>query len=244
MNAAPGPCWAVVPAAGVGTRMGAEIPKQYLPLEGATVIEHSLRRLAAHPAVRGIVVVLGADDPHWPRLKIDLAIPLITTEGGVERAHSVRNGLQRLDAMANPRDWVLVHDAARPCLRRSDLDRLLSELATHSTGGLLALPAADTMKRTDARGNVIATVDRQHLWRALTPQMFRLQDLSRALTDALNQGRAVTDECSAMERYGHRPLVVEGHPDNLKITTPADLELARLYLREQRHDHNEKGARP
>jgi 2-C-methyl-D-erythritol 4-phosphate cytidylyltransferase len=234
-------CWALVPAAGSGSRMGAEVPKQYLSLDGATVIEHSLRRLAAHPAVQGIAVVLAADDPHWRQLRIDLPVPLVTAVGGAERADSVLGGLRRLQALARPGDWVLVHDAARPCLRRSDLDRLLTELADHPVGGLLALPAVDTMKRADAEGNVIRTVSREHLWRAQTPQMFRLGELTRALAAALESRLAITDECSAMELGGARPKVVEGHPDNIKITTPADLELARLYLRQQAREQHPTG---
>jgi len=225
--------WAVVPAAGRGTRMRADIPKQYLPLAGGTVIGHTLTRLGTHPAVQGLIVVLDADDRLWGRQSLSLPVPAHTVIGGAERYASVLNGLRALDGIAAPEDWVMVHDAARPCVRHDDLDRLLDELARHPVGGILALPVADTMKRSDADGNVLETVSRERLWRALTPQMFRLQALREAIEQAVGQGLPVTDEASAMELCGLRPHLVEGHPDNIKITHPADLELAELFIRRQ-----------
>ncbi len=225
--------WAVVPAAGSGRRMGAELPKQYLPLHGRTVIEHTLERLASHPAIAGVVVVLAADDRHFESLGLSLRVPLWRADGGAERCHSVRNALTLLTTRAGDDDWVLVHDAARPCLRHADLDHLLERLEAHPVGGLLGLPVADTMKRTDADGEVVETVSRERLWRALTPQMFRLGMLRAALDDALAAGELVTDDAAAMERLGHRPRMVEGHGDNLKITRPQDLALAELYLQQQ-----------
>jgi 2-C-methyl-D-erythritol 4-phosphate cytidylyltransferase len=228
--------WAVVPAAGRGARMASEVPKQYLPLRGRPVIAHTLERLAGHPAVRGVAVVLGADDCYWPTLGLDLPVPLLTAVGGAERCHSVLAGLEVLAQRAAPLDWVLVHDAARPCVRREDLDRLMDDLADHPVGGLLALPVSDTVKRTDARGEVLETVDRSHLWRAATPQMFRLGPLTEALRAAIADGVLVTDEAAAMERLGRAPRVVECHPDNLKVTRPADLALAELFLARQERE--------
>ncbi len=222
--------WAVLPAAGVGARMRADRPKQYLPLAGRTVIEHSLDRLLDHPAIAGGVVALAADDPYWPDLGYAPAKPLWTAPGGQERADSVLNALQVLARHAGADDWVLVHDAARPCLRRDDLDRLLAQGAAHAVGALLAVPACDTLKRADALGQVAQTLDRDGLWHAQTPQMFRLHALREALQGALQAGAKITDEASAMEWAGQAPLLVEGHADNLKITRAEDLALAAFYL--------------
>ncbi len=213
--------------------MGGDVPKQYLRLGGRTVIEHTLDQLANHPAISGLVVVLGADDGYWPELRLTLKAPLWVAPGGSERCHSVLNGLAVLAGIAQPDDWVMVHDAARPCLRREDVDLLIEKAANHPVGGLLGLPISDTIKRADGEGGVIETVDRSGLWRALTPQMFRLGALKTALESALREGYLVTDEASAMEHAGQRPLMVEGHGDNIKITRPADLPLAELYLTQQ-----------
>jgi 2-C-methyl-D-erythritol 4-phosphate cytidylyltransferase len=226
--------WALIPAAGVGRRMGGDVPKQYLPLGGKTVLEHALDALARHPAIDGLVLVLGADDPRAPTFPDQVqGKPLMLATGGVERSDSVLNGLEWLAGQADDQDWVLVHDAARPCLRREDLDRLIETLRDHPVGGLLAVPVRDTMKRADAGNTVRETVDRDDLWHALTPQMFRLGPLREALRAARAQGLPVTDDASAMERAGHAPLLVEGHGDNLKITRPEDLALAEFHLRQQ-----------
>ncbi len=227
------PFWAVIPAAGVGSRMQADRPKQYLPLHGRTVLEHSLARMAAHPAVTGLVVVISAEDAYWPTLNVQSDKPLLVVDGGDERCHSVLNGLTALAAQADEGSWVLVHDAARPCVRLDDIDLLLRELSGHACGGLLGLPVADTLKACDEGGAVVRTVDRTGLWRALTPQMFRLGELKEALERALAEGFLVTDEASAMENAGHRPQMVAGHGDNIKITHPQDLRLAELYLAQQ-----------
>ncbi len=222
--------WAVVPAAGSGRRMGGALPKQYLRVAGRTLLEHSLRALAAHPAVEAIVVAISADDPHWDAAVRALDTPLWVAPGGAERCHSVLNGLTFLRARAAIDDWVLVHDAARPCLRRGDLDRLIDAARGHPSGGLLAVPAKDTMKRAGANLAVEHTVARGGLWHALTPQMFRLGPLHDAIEQALEAGGVVTDESSAMEYMGHHPLLVEGHADNIKITRPEDLPLAEFFL--------------
>ncbi len=228
------PLWAVVPAAGVGRRMGADRPKQYLTLLGRTVLEHTLERLLAFRPVQGVVVAVSEDDPYWPQLPVAALRTVRRAPGGEERCHSVRNALEVLAEVAEPEDWVLVHDAARPCIRRDDLERLVQRAVTSVSGGLLAVPVRDTIKRGDARARIVETVDRTALWHALTPQMFRLGPLREALREAVEQGLAVTDEASAMEFAGHAPTLVEGRADNIKITRPEDLALAEFFLRRQR----------
>ncbi|MFC1748594.1 2-C-methyl-D-erythritol 4-phosphate cytidylyltransferase [Pseudomonadota bacterium] len=235
-NSAASRYWAVVPAAGVGKRMGSNIPKQYLELHGRTVIEHTLGRLCAHPNIEAVVVALGDHDEYWQQLAPANADKLLRTDGGEERCHSVHNGLLKLADQAHDDDWVLVHDAARPCLHRKDIDRLIETLANHPVGGLLGVPVADTMKRTAANGEVIDTVSRDNLWRAMTPQMFRYGVLKQALADALDDGFMVTDEASAIEHAGHKPLMVECRADNIKITRPEDLALAEMYLARQEEE--------
>lgn len=220
--------WAVIPAAGVGARMAADRPKQYLQLGGRTILEHSLNCFLDHPGVKGVVVSIAADDPFWPGLPCANDPRIQRAEGGRERADSVLNALLLLHAQgAADSDWVLVHDAARPNLARSDLDRLLIELADDPVGGLLAVPARDTLKRADADGRVSATVDRSTIWQAYTPQMFRLGALHRALADSLVADVAITDEASAIEWSGQAPRLIEGRNDNIKVTRPEDLEWLR-----------------
>ena len=222
------PFWVVIPAAGIGSRMRADRPKQYLQLAGRTILEHTLDCFLDHPRLKGLVLSLAADDPFWPALPCATDPRIQRVEGGAERADSVLAGLLRLVELgAQEGDWVLVHDAARPNLARSDLDRLLAELADDPVGGLLAVPARDTLKRIGADGRVAETVDRSLIWQAYTPQMFRFATLHRALADALVAGVAVTDEASALEWAGQAPKLVEGRADNLKITRPEDLEWLR-----------------
>jgi 2-C-methyl-D-erythritol 4-phosphate cytidylyltransferase len=226
--------WAVVPAAGVGKRMGTSAPKQYLILAGRAVIVHTLDTLLSHPRISGVVVVLSPDDEGWETLRLEHDKPLLKAIGGDERCRSVRNGLQALSGWAQAEDWVLVHDAARPCLRRSDLDKLLNTLADDPVGGLLATPVRDTMKRADPHDRITATVERQGLWHALTPQLFRLGTLSSALQQAEERHLLVTDEASAIEAMGLQPRLVEGRADNIKITRREDLTLAEFYLTRER----------
>ncbi len=225
--------WAVVPAAGVGSRMGSAKPKQYLSLNGKPVIQHTLERLSSHPRIAGLVLVISADDTYWSELNLIFDKPLIVAHGGSERCHSVLNGLRRLSEWAKPMDWVLVHDAARPCLRHSDIDALIDTIGEHPVGGILGLPVTETVKRTDAQGNIMQTVDRLGLWRAATPQMFRFAALRDSLEIAINDDYWVTDEASALEHAQRFPRMVQGASDNIKITTPQDLELAELFLRQQ-----------
>lgn len=213
--------------------MGEAIPKQYLRLAGRTVIEHTLLRLGRCRQIAGIVVALAEDDDWWEALSVQCDCPIMTVTGGPERHVSVLNALRRLGDIAGPRDWVLVHDAARPCLRAADLDRLIAALADHPVGGLLGVPVADTLKRADGAGNVLGTLSREGVWRALTPQMFRLDDLRRAIEQAMARHTPITDEAAAIEAMGLAPRVIEGSADNIKITAPQDLALAELFLRHQ-----------
>lgn len=210
--------------------MGSVLPKQYLSLAGRPVVSHAVTALLDHPAVDGLVVAISADDEWWPTVPIDQTKPLLVVTGGAERCHSVLNGLLALRERLKPNDWVLVHDAARPCLAREDLERLLTELADDPVGGLLAVPVRDTLKQADRADRVATTVDRSRLWHALTPQMFRLGLLHEALDAALARGLLVTDEAAAMEAAGFAPRLIEGRADNLKITRPEDLALAEFYL--------------
>jgi 2-C-methyl-D-erythritol 4-phosphate cytidylyltransferase len=220
--------WVVIPAAGIGSRMRADRPKQYLQLAGRTILEHTLDCFLDHPRLKGLVLSLAADDPFWAALPCARDPRIQRAEGGAERADSVLAGLLcLLELGAQPDDWVLVHDAARPNLARSDLDLLLVELADDPVGGLLAVPARDTLKRAGADGRVAETVDRSLIWQAYTPQMFRFAALHHALADALVAGAAITDEASALEWAGQAPKLVEGRADNLKITRPEDLEWLR-----------------
>jgi len=225
--------WVVVPAAGIGSRMLADRPKQYLPLAGKTVIEHTLQRLASHPKVAGIVIAIAEHDPYWSQLTQHYDCQLYSVIGGDTRADSVFNALTELATITTDDPWVLVHDAARPCLRHEDIDRMLTQLCDHPVGGILGLPVTDTVKRSNEQYEIIATVERQNLWRASTPQMFHLHTLKQALEDAKSQQITVTDEASAIELVGLQAMMVEGHADNIKITLPADLALAELFLKQQ-----------
>ena len=229
--------WAIVPAAGIGSRMQADRPKQYLDLDGKTVLEQTLGRLATHPHINGIVIAIAEHDPWWSDITLSSDCPVHVVIGGEHRADSVLNALIELSAITQTDPWVLVHDAARPCLRHQDIDRMLHELCSHSVGGVLGIPVNDTVKRVNAADEVEETVCRQGLWRASTPQMFRLKALTQALETAKQQQLTVTDDASAMELAGMQPKMVAGHPDNIKITVPQDLALASLYLQQQREEN-------
>lgn len=225
--------WAIIPAAGAGRRMGADIPKQYLPLAGRTVLEHTLRKIAATPRVEGIMLSLSAADEWWPTLDVTLDVPLRIVAGGAERVHSVFNAVAAIIPELNDADWLLVHDAARPCVHVADIERLIETVRDHECGGILAAPARDTMKLAGDAGEIVETVDRSRLWHALTPQLFRAGLLHEALEAGLKHPERITDEASALELLGYSPLLVEGPMDNLKITRPEDLPLAEFYLQRE-----------
>jgi 2-C-methyl-D-erythritol 4-phosphate cytidylyltransferase len=224
-------CWAVVAAAGRGERCGGRLPKQYARLAGRPVLSWSLRALLAERSIEGVVVALAEGDRRFARLPESRDARVRTCGGGLRREHSVASALGALASLARDEDWVLVHDAARPCLRRSDLRALIRALAGDPVGGLLAAPLADTLKAADAEGRSARTVAREGLWRALTPQMFRYGLLRRALALCLDRDRSVTDEAAAIELLGLRPRLVRGRSDNLKVTHREDLLLAAGVLR-------------
>jgi 2-C-methyl-D-erythritol 4-phosphate cytidylyltransferase len=210
--------------------MGAQLPKQYLSIAGRRIIDHTLERLLNHPRITGIYLALSAEDELWQTCEFVDDQRIISVEGGEQRCHSVLNALAALKQQAADDDWVLVHDAARPCLSHNDLDRLIDNLIDHPVGGLLGVPVRDTLKSVNVTGEVEGTVSREGLWHALTPQMFRLGILHHALASAIDKGALVTDDASAIELAGHRPLMVEGDGGNIKITRPEDLQLAADYL--------------
>lgn len=221
--------YALVPAAGSGSRMGSELPKQYLPLAGQPMIAHALNTLCSCPDIDTVFVVLSPGDTQfhtydWTRFG-DKLQPLFC--GGGTRAESVANGL--LVSELEPDDWVLVHDAARPCLTQEHLSRLIAGLRDDPVGGILAVPVADTLKRADDAGRIAHTESRDGLWQAQTPQMFRAGLLAQALGSAIN----VTDEASAIEALGLHPKLVESDSSNFKVTYPQDMRLAELLLESQ-----------
>lgn len=222
--------WAVVPAAGHGSRFGGEVPKQYLEVAGEPLLAHTLRALLAHPGVAGAVVVLAPEDPYWPGWSELEGKPVLSCAGGDSRADSVLAGLGALPDSVRADGFVLVHDAARPNLHPDDLGQLLERGRADPVGAILAAPVRDTLKRAGDEGGIDRTEPRERLWRALTPQLFRRLQLRRALEAARDAGVAVTDESMAMERKGARPLLVEGREDNIKITTPADLAYFEFLL--------------
>lgn len=225
--------WCVVPCGGVGRRMGAAIPKQYLRLGGKTVAEQTMSRLAEVAAIDEFVVAVSDADSIWPTLQHHCEKPISVAPAGKERVHSVLNALHLIRSRAHIDDWVLVHDIARPCVRKSDIERLLQEIASHSWGGLLAAPVTDTLKKAGDNQYVARTIDRTSVWRAFTPQAFRYGILLQAIETALADGVIVTDESSAVEYVHGTPLLVEGATDNIKITTPEDLLLAEYFLSHQ-----------
>ncbi|HFZ8995454.1 TPA: 2-C-methyl-D-erythritol 4-phosphate cytidylyltransferase [Citrobacter freundii] len=226
---------AVVPAAGFGRRMQTECPKQYLSIGNKTILEHSVAALLAHPRVTRVIIAISPGDSRFARLPLAQHPQITVVNGGNERADSVLAGLQA----AGEAPWVLVHDAARPCLHQDDLSRLLAISATSQTGGILAAPVCDTMKRAEPGKAAIAhTVERTDLWHALTPQFFPRELLHDCLSRALNEGATITDEASALEYCGYHPQLVPGRADNIKVTRPEDLALAEFYL--TRPAHQEK----
>ncbi|HAJ74831.1 MAG TPA: 2-C-methyl-D-erythritol 4-phosphate cytidylyltransferase [Gammaproteobacteria bacterium] len=225
--------WAILPAAGIGRRMGSNTPKQYLPLDGIPVIVRTLQRLLAVAAIDKIVVVLHPQDDHWKTLDIPGGERMACTEGGQARYQSVLNGLRALSGAAQESDWVLVHDAVRPCVPVADIEKLIATLQSHDVGGLLATPVDNTLKQAGQDLVVSSTVDRNLYFNALTPQMFRYGLLLAAMERVERDKLAITDEAAAMESMGLRPQLVQGSKMNIKITHDADLALAAAILSQQ-----------
>lgn len=227
-------CWVIIPAAGQGARMQASSPKQYFSLGAQTILEHSLKVFVNLPFVQRVVVALSKEDVYWSGLAICHNPKIMTVEGGLSRAHSVLNGLLALSHHAHQNDWVMVHDAVRPCVRRDDVERLWHNLQDDAVGGLLGYPVTDTLKKVDEQVRVSTTMSRANLWHALTPQMFRYSMLSQALQHGLKEGAMITDEASAIEALGHQPRMIEGCRDNIKVTLMSDLALAERILESRR----------
>ncbi|MCH8959567.1 MAG: 2-C-methyl-D-erythritol 4-phosphate cytidylyltransferase [Proteobacteria bacterium] len=232
--------WLVVPAAGTGRRLGAELPKQYQEIGGRCMLAHALQAFADWGNLSGTVLAIDDGDRWFAGISGQLPLPVRTVAGGAERMHSVINAVQALQDEASEHDWVLVHDAARPCLCVDDLRRLLTEsTGADGTGGLLASRVMDTLKKASGVGSqarAVSTMARQGLWQAMTPQVFPYGLLRRALEAARKAGKVLGDEAAAMELAGHRPLLVEGRRDNIKVTQPADLALAEAILAVHRRD--------
>lgn len=226
----------IVPAAGVGKRMQANCPKQYLLINNETILSHTVNRLLSHPLISKVILALGENDQYFNESDLADHKDIIRVKGGAERVDSVLSGLQVVDSQEYP--WVLVHDAARPCVTHHDIDKLISQCRESDCGGILAMPVRDTMKRgMTKQGEMIeikATVDREQLWHALTPQLYKTQELTSAIEQALVQGEAITDEASAMEHANHNSLLVSANSENIKITHPNDLALAEFYLNKQK----------
>ncbi|WP_085299209.1 2-C-methyl-D-erythritol 4-phosphate cytidylyltransferase [Cognaticolwellia mytili] len=229
-----GPYTVVMPAAGVGKRMRASCPKQYLTIKDKTILEHTVQRLLSHEAICHVVIALGEFDEYFPTTSLVSNNRVTCVIGGKERVDSVLAGLQSLHA--EQEQWVLVHDAARPCVQHKDLTKLMTYCINNNHGGILAAPVRDTMKQATLRGIVDKTLDRSQMWHALTPQMYKTAELTAAIVDALAKGITITDESSAMEASGYASGLVSGSSDNIKVTQPEDLRLAEFILQQQERE--------
>ncbi|ALO34002.1 2-C-methyl-D-erythritol 4-phosphate cytidylyltransferase [Colwellia sp. MT41] len=226
----------IVPAAGVGKRMQANCPKQYLRINNETILSHTVMRLLSHPLITQVIIALSENDEYFSESDLAQHTDIIRVKGGAERVDSVLSGLQAVDGQKYP--WVLVHDAARPCVSHQDIDKLISECQKNDCGGILATAVRDTMKRGIATAGGMCTientVDREQLWHALTPQLYKTEELTHAIEQAMALGLPITDEASAMEHAHHKSLIVAASSENIKITHPNDLALAEFYLNKQK----------
>ncbi len=223
--------WVVLPATGTGQRMNAACPKQYLKLNNKTILEHTLDNLLSYPLITGAVLVLNDSDQYWDELHYTHKKPVLLCSGGEQRHHSVFNGLKRLKQYSDNNPFVLIHDAVRPFVSHTDLDHLLIALEESDDGALLAVPVADTLKLSTDSLAVATTHPREGLWRAFTPQAFKLDKIYSALLSVINKNLEITDDASAMELAGFHPKLVQGDERNIKITTPQDLILAEHLIR-------------
>lgn len=230
------PFVAIVPAAGVGKRMLASCPKQYLEINNQSILTHTASLLLSHPKIAKVIIVLSDDDEYFTQTGLAENSNVIRVSGGKERVDSVLNGLHAIDDESYP--WVLVHDAARPCVTHDDIDKLIDECLVNNCGGLLAAQVVDTMKQCNIEhpNTVGSTIDRSNLWHAFTPQVYKTVELKQAIEQALEQGKEITDESSAIELAGLPSLLVLGRRDNIKITRPEDLVLATFYLDQQKQN--------
>jgi len=231
MNNSLGQYTVVVPAAGVGKRMRASCPKQYLTINDKTILEHTVQRLLNHEAICHVVIALGEFDEYFPTTSLANNSNVTRVIGGKERVDSVLAGLKILNT--EQEQWVLVHDAARPCVQHKDLTQLIKYCVENDHGGILAAPVRDTMKQATSTGIIDKTLDRSQMWHALTPQMYKTAELTSAIGDALAKDIVITDESSAMEAFGYASGLVSGSSDNIKITQPEDLRLAEFILQQQ-----------
>ena len=222
--------WVIVPSAGIGARMQSDTPKQYLPLNGKPILSHVIDTFSAMSEIEKVVVALHAKDHWWPTLSLSHSQKVLTVIGGEKRVHSVLLGLSFLNDYASDDDWVLVHDAARPCVTADAVRRLIKEVGDHAVGGLLGLPVVDTLKQVSQQGDVQKTVSRDGLWRAQTPQMFRYGLLKQSIENALKDKQIITDEASAVEYADLQPKMVLGNVQNIKITFPEDIAIAQQFL--------------
>lgn len=226
----------IVPAAGVGKRMLASCPKQYLEINNQSILTHTTNRLLSHPKISKVIIVLSNEDEYFEQTELADNTNIIRVSGGKERVDSVLNGLQAIDVERYP--WVLVHDAARPCVTHDDIDKIIDQCIANNCGGLLAVQVVDTIKQNSQNylNTVGSTIDRSNLWHAFTPQMYKTVELKQAIKQALEQGLQITDESSAIELAGLPSLLVLGRRDNIKITRPEDIALATFYLDQQKSD--------
>lgn len=228
--------WAIIPAAGIGARMNSDIPKQYVKIEDKSILEYSINRFLEHSKIYKVVVALSPNDTYWEDLPYKDNPRVLTTTGGKDRVDSVKAALSFIlenggaENEATDADWVMVHDAARPCLSSRHIDDLITSKSTSPDGAILAVGAIDTIKQANKRQTIEKTIDRETVWLAQTPQFFPLRSLSHAIDNALIEGQTITDEASAMEFAGYHPSLVIGSRKNLKITEQEDLLLASIWL--------------
>ncbi|NVK22086.1 MAG: 2-C-methyl-D-erythritol 4-phosphate cytidylyltransferase [Kangiellaceae bacterium] len=230
MNTSAEKIWAIIPAAGIGSRMQSDLPKQYLEVDGKTILEHSLSNFLEHSSIYKVVVPLHPNDRYWSKLKVSSHQKIITVAGGEERANSVLNALNYIIEQGGLNDWVMVHDAARPCLSSHHIDNLIRARENSADGAILAIPSVDTVKVSNARLTIDKTIPRETIWLAQTPQFFEIGKLAQAIDLAIQNDLLVTDEASAMEAQGFSPSLVIGNRKNLKITEPEDMMLASIWL--------------
>ena len=235
--------WAIVPAAGTGSRVGADIPKQYISIHHKTILEHTLGKLLDCKLFSGMVVAISSEDNYFQDLPLSKHKDITTVYGGADRCDSVLAALDYLTTITDGNDWVLVHDAARPCVSINDIHSMVEQLRQHPVGGILGIPVRDTMKRLSnneiAESGILEiekTECRENMWHALTPQMFRIEILHKALIHCRNQNLVVTDESSAIEQSGMKPVIIEGSASNIKVTQADDLQLAEFYLKQQEQE--------